>query len=121
MGVSTRTAAQRTKMSRADSRMGTTCATIITVGVRVPDGKRAHARAARQINRRDCVPQQLVGRPVSERQTTVRPPLNVAGQSLDQMVGREHLALLIENQRREADNRQRFAGDMRPFELQARR
>src|SRR5580698_3343257 len=37
------------------------------------------------------------------------------------MVGREDLALVIKNQRREADDGERLAGDARALKLQARR
>jgi hypothetical protein len=47
--------------------------------------------------------------------------MNIACHRFDQRVGGEDLALLIENQRREAENSERFAGDARPLQLQARR
>jgi hypothetical protein len=48
-----------------------------------------------------------------------RSPLNMAGERFDQRIGGENFALLVENQRREAESGERFAGDPRPLELQA--
>src|SRR5262249_27486723 len=42
-------------------------------------------------------------------------------EGFDQRVGGEDLALLVENQRREAKNGERLTGDSRPLQLQARR
>src|SRR5271154_6579910 len=47
--------------------------------------------------------------------------MNISRHSFDQMVGGEDLALLVENQRRETDSGESFAGDARAFKLQARR
>jgi hypothetical protein len=56
-GVSTSTAAQRTKMSRADKRMGTICATIMASAPGIADREGAHG-AARQIDCRDRLSKQ---------------------------------------------------------------
>ena len=90
-------------------------------GVGIADREGAHAGAARHINGRDRVPQQLVGGSVLQRHAILGPPLDIARERFDQRVGGEDLALLIENQRREAESGERFAGDARPLELQARR
>lgn len=51
----------------------------------------------------------------------LRAPPNVIGQRFNQMVRRENLALIVENQRRQADQRQRFGGGTRPLQLEPRR
>ncbi len=86
----------------------------------VADREGADARDAGEIYRRNRVAQQLIGGPVRQRHAIMRPPLKIVGHGFDQMVGREDLALLVKNQRREADSGERFAGDARPFKLEAR-
>ena len=48
----------------------------------------------------------------------LRAPPDVIGQRLDQMVRGENLAPIVENQRRQADQRQRFAGNARALQLE---
>jgi hypothetical protein len=86
----------------------------------VADREGAHG-AARNINGRDGVAQKLVGGFVLKGYPVKRPPLNVGAEGFDQRTGGEDLAMLVENERREAKRRERFAGDARPLELQPRR
>ena len=58
-GVNMSMAAQRTNMSRAEPRIGTTCA--IIEATRIADGKRPHPRHVIPIRHRDGVAQQRVG------------------------------------------------------------
>ncbi len=64
--------------------------------------------------------QQSIGGLVGQCDLISRPPMNAAVERLDQVVGRNNLALLVENQRREAESGQRLGGGLRAFELQPR-
>ena len=89
-------------------RMGTTCATIIASAT-FADWKRA--QSSHPPNRSSRQRPATIGRPPCRLANVVaRPPMKKAGHSFDQMIGREDLALLIENQRREADDGECFAG-----------
>ena len=86
----------------------------------VADREGSHP-AGRHVNGRDRVAQQLIGGSVVQRHAIPRPPMNMACQCFDQRVGGEDLAFFIKHQRREAEGGERFAGDTRPLQLQARR
>jgi len=61
--------------------------------------------------RGDRVSQQIIGGSVFQRHAILRPPMNIAGEGFDQMVGGKDLASLIENQRREAESGECFAAN----------
>ena len=81
------------------------------VGVGAAYGKGAHRRDVSHFERRDRLTEQCVGAEVLQRNAILRVPTDMIGQRFDQMVCRENPALMVENQRRQADQRQRFAGD----------
>ena len=96
--------------------MGMTCATIAALASAPRTAKERTGATCSIAERRDRLTEQRIGAGVLQRDAVLRAPPDVIGQRLDQMVRGQNLALIVENQRRQADERQRFAGDARALQ-----